>query len=129
MLDDVLDRAKPGSERGRVAELMVAAHLTSRGWRVSFSPSDASYDLLVEQSGRMLRVQVKTAYQRGSRGYNVFNTASGTAKSRHNYEDQAFDYFAVVVAGEGIFYVPQNAEWRHSKRVDDDMLTLTELQL
>jgi hypothetical protein len=50
----------PLKTKGDTAEMMVAADLVRRGYRVAFPfGEDASYDLIVERDDRLERVQVK----------------------------------------------------------------------
>lgn len=50
----------PLKTKGDTAEMMVAADLVKRGYRIAFPfGEDADYDLIVERDGRLERVQVK----------------------------------------------------------------------
>lgn len=82
---------------GRVAELIVAADMTTRGYTV-FQPLNyrSRCDLVaMDPTGQnVLRIQVRSGQRRG--GHVGF--------SRKNRE--CADHFAVVVVGEPIFYDP-----------------------
>ncbi len=46
--------------KGDTAEMMVAADLVRRGYRIAFPfGEDSDYDLIVERDGRLERIQVK----------------------------------------------------------------------
>jgi hypothetical protein len=128
MPEKMMARAQVGPQRGRVAELLVAAELTSRGYIVSLTSPDAPYDLVAERVSdhRVFRVQCKTAYV-NSRGREVFNTASTNGgRPRHQYDKDDFDVFAVV-SSEGIFYLAHDEYTpRSSKVIDDDIRAQTE---
>ena len=120
----MLDRASAGSQRGRVAELLVAADLTARGYIVGFTNSDAPYDLVAERvrDHKLFRIQVKAAYQKG-RGQ-IFNTSRKRPRNgpRVAYHPDDFDCFAVVSAEVGIVYVPHDEDTPTNTRVvSEDM--------
>lgn len=115
----ILDRASAGAQRGRVAELLVAADLTARGYIVAFTNPDAPYDLVAERVSdhKLFRIQVKVAYGKGDKY--IFNTSRKRPRNepRVAYSPDDFDCFAAVCPDGLIAYVPHDEDTPSSARV------------
>lgn len=85
-------------QKGITTEMYVAAYLLSLGYNVS-QPlcQDSRYDLIVDVSGKLLRLQVKTARETSTNSieFNCRSTTTNTLcnKSRR-YSSTEIDYFA-----------------------------------
>lgn len=121
----ILDLASAGAQRGRVAELLVAAELTARGYIIAFTNPDAPYDLVAERvrDHKLFRIQVKVAYN-GKGGRYIFNTSRKRPKNepRVAYHADDFDCFAAVCPDGSVAYVPHDEDTPNSSRmVTDEM--------
>ena len=93
---------KTCKERGEWAELCFMARAASHGYTVSRPHGEsAPYDVIVEDAGRLLRVQVKsTTYGRkGSYTCNVM------VAKRRRYTKQTVDFFAVYLVPIDLWYI------------------------
>ena len=91
-------------ERGEWAELCFMAKAAEHGLRVSKPYGDsASYDVGVEQEGRILKVQVKsTLYRRrGTESYSL--NVHGPRRQR--YRRGTVDFFAVYLIPANTWYI------------------------
>tara|TARA_R110002020_G_scaffold69785_3_gene181610 strand:- start:4099 stop:4536 length:438 start_codon:yes stop_codon:yes gene_type:complete len=79
-----------GNKRtGSVAELAVAAKLTSLDYNVSIPFGDTAYDIIAEKDGRLIRIQVKSATLSRHGSYRCCLTHGSQHKVR--YTDKACD--------------------------------------
>jgi len=95
-------RFKNCKQRGEWAELVFAARAMREGFALCRPWGEsAGYDFTVEQnSGRMVRVQVKSTIFPEGRGY------SCTLKdSRGPYKKNSFDFVAAYVIPEDVWYI------------------------
>jgi len=95
---------KSCKERGESAELCFMARAAEHGLRVSKPYGDsASYDVGVEQAGRILKVQVKsTIYRRrGSESYSL----KVHGPRRQLYRKGTIDFFAVYLIPADTWYI------------------------
>lgn len=98
---------KLSKERGEWAELQFLSRATSRGFTVSKPWGDtAKYDFVVERSGALHRVQVKSTYRRvrGSKAY-LCNIVHGGARTQRAYTTEEADFFALFVIPEDAWYI------------------------
>jgi hypothetical protein len=99
---------KKHNSQHRVGEIGEAAFLltaTQRGLLVSKPFGDKeSYDFIVDNGTRRLRVQVKTTGKRASRASYHVTIARGTAKSTP-YKKRDLDFLVIHVLPERIFYI------------------------
>jgi hypothetical protein len=103
----------PLKQKGDLAELMVAADLRRRGYKISIPfGEDCDYDLVVERHGRLERVQVKHAASDGSivlvrcRSYSL---TKGKVRATKHYTAAIVDWIAVWESRSGIvYYVPSS---------------------
>ncbi len=124
---EILARANQGSNRGRVAELLVAADLSSRGYIVSFPSAESAFDLIASRGTRDIRIQVKCAYAKGSGAVVHTSRTIGRRREPWQYAIGDFEFFGVVVPEEGIFYLPHDGSWKSHQPINDDVRTYTEL--
>ena len=92
--------------QGSVAELAVAARLMREGWHVLVPYGENTrYDLVAEQNGRFIRVQVK--YVTPKDGTLRVNCCSSNNWSRLQYTADEIDAIAVYdPLSEKIYFVP-----------------------
>jgi PD-(D/E)XK endonuclease len=101
----------PLKQKGDLAELMVAADLRRRGFKLAFPyGEDWDYDLIIEREGRLERLQVKYTKSDGAailvRAYSLSLT-NGKVRSRKHYTAETIDWLAVYdVTSERCYYVP-----------------------
>jgi PD-(D/E)XK endonuclease len=101
----------PLKQKGDLAEMLVAADLVRRGYKVALPfGEDWDYDLIVERDGRLERVQVKHATSDGKvvevRCYSV-SVTGGKVVATKSYTAETIDWLAVYDATTGrCFYVP-----------------------
>jgi PD-(D/E)XK nuclease superfamily protein len=97
--------------KGDLAELMVAADLRKKGYKVAIPfGEDWDYDLVIERDGQLERVQVKHVRSDGAvvevpcRSHSLTN---GKVKRTKFYSALTIDWLAVYdAATEQCFYVP-----------------------
>ena len=89
------------TKQGEVAEQIVETELALRGYTVLQPRENERYDLAIEDGGKLLRIQVKTGYERErSPGRIVFDTSNNNTQRSEvniskNYTSEQIDYFAV----------------------------------
>lgn len=89
------------TKKGEVAEQIVETELALRGYTVLQPRENERYDLAIEDGGKLLRIQVKTGYERErSPGRIVFDTSNNNTQRSEvniskNYTSEQIDYFAV----------------------------------
>jgi hypothetical protein len=113
----------PLKQKGDLAELMVAADLRRRGFKLAFPfGEDWDYDLIIEREGHLERVQVKYTKSDGAvilvraRSHSLTN---GKVRSVKHYTAETIDWLAVYDAtSERCYYVP-------ARELGDGMSTLT----
>jgi Holliday junction resolvase-like predicted endonuclease len=101
----------PLKQKGDLAELMVAADLRGRGFKLAFPyGEDWDYDLIIEREGRLERVQVKYAKSDGAaiivraRSHSLTN---GKVRAVKHYTAETIDWLAVYdVTSQRCYYVP-----------------------
>lgn len=98
-------------QKGITTEMFVAARLLQLGYNVS-QPlcQDSKYDLIVDVSNKLFRLQVKTARLINENTI-LFNCRSTTKNSQTNksryYQPDEIDYFATYWNNE-VFLIPPN---------------------
>jgi hypothetical protein len=97
--------------KGDLAEVMVAADLLRRGYKLAFPyGEDWDYDLIVCRDGRLERVQAKYTHSRD--GVVVVRCSShsltnGHVRSTKHYTPKTIDWLAVYDQGtDRCYYVP-----------------------
>lgn len=97
--------------KGDTAELMVAADLVKRGYRVAFPyGEDTDYDLIVERHGELERVQVKYTESRDNvvvvrcKSHSLTN---GKVRQTKRYTAEMIEWLAVYDRNtDRCYYVP-----------------------
>lgn len=92
--------------KGDIAELAVASRLMDKGWKVLFPYGENSrYDLVIEQKGKFLRVQVK--YVTPKKGVLDVNCRSSNNWSVLHYTPEEIDIIAVYNSFDAsIYFIP-----------------------
>ena len=101
----------PLKTKGDTAEMMVAADLVKRGYRIAFPyGEDNDYDLIVERDGKLERVQVKYAESRDgivavrTRSHSLTN---GRVRQTKRYTAKTIEWLAVYDrVTDRCYYVP-----------------------
>ena len=101
----------PLKTKGDTAEMMVAADLFRRGYRIAFPfGEDADYDLIVERDGRLERVQVKYTESRDGvvpircRSHSLTN---GRVRQTKRYTSRTIEWLAAYDRiTDRCYYVP-----------------------
>lgn len=95
------------SVAGSIAELLVAADLMARGWRV-FMPvlSSKGHDIIGEKEGRLVTFEVRSA-QRNASGKLIYQKKS----------DSESEHYGLVVTGEPVAYDPPLPDIDEDKKV------------
>jgi hypothetical protein len=93
-----------------IAESAVVTELLKRGFRVLKPMGDRlPYDLALDFDGKLLRVQVKSAWYERSR--NVYTVDARRTKTnrrrmvRDRYEEKDFDFAILYLADREVFYI------------------------
>lgn len=90
---------------GAMTEGHVLAALLSAGYTVAIPFGVARYDLLLDRSGKIERVQCKTGRLRN--GCVLFNTTSNREEGRTGYRGQ-IEYFGIFCRANGkVYLVPE----------------------
>ena len=101
----------PLKQKGDLADLMVAADLRRRGFKLAFPfGEDWDYDLIIERTGKLERVQVKYSKSDGvtivvrARSHSLTN---GKVRSVKHYTAATIDWLAVYdPTNDCCYYVP-----------------------
>lgn len=100
-------------EKGDLAAAHAIGYFMSNGYEVCLPIGDKRpYDLVVEQDGKLLRVQIKYAgYYNGDKKYKAALRTMGGNQSYHvakKYQDSDFDLLFVYVENGRKFVIPWN---------------------
>ena len=89
----------PLKTKGDTAEMMVAADLVKRGYRIAFPyGEDSDYDLIVERGGRLERIQVKYTESRNnvvSVRCQSHSLTNGKIRRTKHYTAETIEWLAV----------------------------------
>lgn len=101
----------PLKQKGDLAELMIAADLRRRGYRIAFPyGEDCDYDLIVDRDGKLERVQVKHVTSNGprrARSMPLAVTHQRRVRATKRYTAATVDWMAVWDATtNAAYYVP-----------------------
>ena len=99
-----------------VAESAVVTELLKRGFRVLQPIGDRlPYDVAVDRAGRLIRIQVKSAwFNKKDACYVVDARRTKTNRRRmlrHRYATDDFDFAIIYLADAGVFYVMPVSEF------------------
>ncbi len=103
-------------QTGDVSELAVSLYCMKKGWGVLQPIGDyLPYDLVLDLDGRLLKIQVKTAwYDVSRRNYVVDNRRTRTNRrsiQRSSYRSEDFDFAVFYLAEIEVFYVMPVADF------------------
>jgi hypothetical protein len=104
----------PLKQKGDLAELMVAADLRRRGYKLAFPyGEDWDYDLIIERHGKLERIQVKYCASDGCvvpvKCYS-HSLTNGRVRATKRYTADTVDWIAVWDATSGTtYYVSSSA--------------------
>jgi hypothetical protein len=112
----------PLKQKGDLAELMVAADLRRRGYRICIPfGEDCDYDLVIERHGKLERVQVKHVVSNGcivSVSCVSHSLTKGRVKATKRYTAETVDWIAVWDARTGIsYYMPSTVFDGHQQLI------------
>jgi hypothetical protein len=89
-------------QRGEWVELLFMTRAAKRGFGVSKPWGDSSrYDVILEQNGRFIRVQVKCTDRWTGSAYSCILYAA----HQHAYTTKQIDYFAIYLVPDDIWYI------------------------
>jgi len=93
-----------------IAESAVTTELLKRGFSVLHPVGDRlSYDLAVDLGGRILRIQVKSAWYNAKARYYVVDARRTKTNRRRmlrkRYDESDFDFAIIYLSDKGAFYV------------------------
>ena len=110
----------PLKQKGDLAELMVAADLRRRGYKLAFPyGEDWDYDLIIERHGKLERIQVKYCASDGCvvpvKCYS-HSLTNGRVRATKRYTADTVDWIAVWDATSGTaYYVSSSVFDGHSQ--------------
>ena len=94
-----------------MAELIFVVKAASMGFAVSKPYGDSEpYDLIVEVSGRLLRIQVKSVFTTLRCGYGVAVARHGPRHTVLQYSAEEIDFIAAYVVPHDAWYIVPAAE-------------------
>jgi hypothetical protein len=97
--------------KGMMAELIFVVKAASMGFAVSKPYGDSEpYDLIVEQNGRVFRIQVKSVFTTSRWGYSVSVARNRAHKPIVPYSAQEIDFLAAYVVAHDAWYIIPVAE-------------------
>jgi len=91
-----------------MGELIFVVKATSMGFAVSKPYSDTEpYDLVIEENGRLLRIQVKSVFTTSRWGYSisVHRHSRGHGRPVIQYSTQEIDFIAAYVVPHDAWYI------------------------
>ncbi|HXM22947.1 MAG TPA: group I intron-associated PD-(D/E)XK endonuclease [Terriglobales bacterium] len=94
--------------KGMMGELIFVVKATSMGFAVSKPYGDTeAYDLLIEENGRLLRIQVKSVFTTSRWGYSVSvqRHSRGHGRPVIQYSAQEIDFIAAYVVPHDAWYI------------------------
>lgn len=106
-----IDKLKNTAKKGEITECMILARLVQLGYECLIPwGHDYRYDIAIDDDGKLIRIQCKTARYTERRGCIEFNTAityarvGGKPHIRKGYKGEA-DYFGVYSPDLGKIYL------------------------
>lgn len=107
----LFSRSNNTSRKGEITESVILARLVQLGYECLIPwGHDHRYDIAIDDDGKLVRIQCKTAHYIEERGCLEFNTAityarvGGKPHIRKGYQGQA-DYFGVYAPETGKVYL------------------------
>lgn len=104
--------------KGMMAELIFVVKAASMGFAVSKPYGDCEpYDLIVEEGGRLLRIQVKSVFSTARWGYSVAVARHHYGGAMTQYSAQEIDFIAAYVVPHDAWYIIPISEIGSSTQV------------
>src|SRR5271169_713198 len=100
--------AKYSKRKGMMAELIFVVKAASMGFAVLKPYGDSEpYDVVVEENGRLLRIQVKSVFTTSRWGYSVSvqRHSRGHGRPVIQYSAQEIDFIAAYVVPHDAWYI------------------------
>jgi hypothetical protein len=102
---------KYSKRKGMMAELIFVVKAASMGFAVSKPYGDSEpYDLVIEENGRLLRIQVKSVFTTARWGYCIAVAHHALHHPMVQYSAQEIDFIAAYVVAHDAWYVVPVAE-------------------
>jgi PD-(D/E)XK endonuclease len=96
--------SQPPKRKGEFAELIFVLKAASLGFPVSKPFGDSEpYDLIIEDRGRLIRIQVKSVFTSTRWGYSI--AVGHKRHSQSNYSPEEIDFIAAYVAPHASWYI------------------------
>jgi len=97
--------------KGLIAELIFVVKAASMGFAVSKPYGDCEpYDVVIEENGRVLRIQVKSVFTTSRWGYSISVARNRACKPVVQYSPQQIDFIAAYVVAHDAWYIIPVAE-------------------
>jgi hypothetical protein len=98
--------SKYSKRKGLMAELIFAIKATSMGFAVLTPYGDGEpYDVVVEENGRLFRIQVKSVFRTARWGYSIAVVRRGQHRPVARYSARAIDFIAAYVVPHDVWYI------------------------
>jgi len=98
--------AKYSKRKGMMAELIFVVKAASMGFAVLKPYGDSEpYDIVVEENGRLLRIQVKSVFTTNRWGYTVTVARRAYHGPSVQYSTQEIDFIAAYVVPHDAWYI------------------------
>jgi hypothetical protein len=110
--------AQYSKRKGMMAELIFVVKAASMGFAVSKPYGDGEpYDLVVEENGRLLRIQVKSVFTTARWGYSIAVARRGYHRPIVQYSAQEIDFIAAYVVPHDAWYIVPISEIGSSTQI------------
>jgi len=104
--------------KGMMAELIFVVKAASMGFAVSKPYGDCEpYDLVVEEGGRLLRIQVKSVFSTARWGYTVAVARRHYRGPMTQYSAEEIDFIAAYVVPHDVWYIVPISEIGSSTQI------------
>jgi hypothetical protein len=99
------------SARSMIAELIFVVKAASLGFAVLKPYGDSEpYDIVVEENGRLLRIQVKSVFTTNRWGYSIAVARHAYRRPMVQYSAQEIDFIAAYVVPHDVWYIAPVSE-------------------
>src|ERR1700722_62160 len=97
--------------KGEIAELIFVIKASSMGFAVSKPYGDSeAYDLVIEENGKLLRIQVKSAFTTSRWGYSVALARNRLGRRAERYSAEEIDFVVAYIVPHDAWYIVPVAE-------------------
>jgi hypothetical protein len=101
-----------------MAELIFVVKATGMGFAVNKPYADTEpYDLIVEENGRLLRIQVKSVFTTARWGYSIAVARIGYHRPMVQYSAREIDFIAAYVVPHDAWYIVPVSEIGSSTQI------------